>query len=292
MSIQKYEAFIKTVETGSLTKAAEALGYTQSGISHMLNSLENEWQLMLLIRDRSGVRLTADGKRLLPTIRIICNQNQELQQQVAELHGLEAGTVRIGSFTSISVQWLPGIIKSFKNEYPHIEFELLHGDYSEIEDWIIQGRVDCGFIALPAKNNLDTIFLSRDQIVAILPPQHPLADLPSFPISAVANEPFIQLYDGVDHEIQRIFDKTFIKPHVVFTAKDDYAIMAMVEMGLGVSLLPELVLQRTPHNIIKKPLDIPAYRNLALASKSSALASPASRRFLEHIMEWQPPENG
>jgi DNA-binding transcriptional LysR family regulator len=134
MSIQKYEAFLKIVEMGSLTKAAQALGYTQSGISHMLNALEKEWSLILLSRDRSGIRLTSDGLQTLPFMRNICDMHHELINELENLHGLQSGLIRIGTFTSVAVHWLPDMIKTFQDKYPNINFELLHGDYTEIEN--------------------------------------------------------------------------------------------------------------------------------------------------------------
>ena len=131
MSLKQYEAFLKTVDLGSLTKAAESLGYTQSGISHMLNTLEEETGVKLLLRDRSGVKLTSDGKILLPYMRNIVNDNHGFMEKVKELRGVKSGLIRIGAFTSVCVQWLPGIIKSFRKEYPDIDFEFMYGDYTE-----------------------------------------------------------------------------------------------------------------------------------------------------------------
>lgn len=281
MNIQKYEAFLKTVEYGSLTKAAQVLGYTQSGISHMLNALESEWGVTLLMRDRSGVSITSDGLLLLPLVRNICNANRDLINKVSELHDLESGTIRIGTFTSVSVHWLPKMIKSFHNEYPKIDFELLHGDYTQIENWIIEGRVDCGFLRLPTRSELESIFLEQDRLMVILPEQHPLADYEYFPISKLSEEPFILLEAGMTSDLIEIFKRNGIRPNVHFTARDDYAIISMVESGLGISILPELVLHRTPFKIIKKELDKPAYRKLGIVLKDTYYASPAVKRFLD-----------
>lgn len=284
MNIQKYEAFLKTVELGSLTKAAQALGYTQSGISHMLNALEKEWSLTLLSRDRSGVRITSDGLQLLPFVRNICNAHRELINEIGELHGLQSGLIRIGTFTSVAVHRLPDMIKTFQNEYPNIDFELLHGDYTEIENWIVEGRADCGFLRLPAGAGLESIFLEQDRLMVILPEQHPLADCEYFPINKLSEEPFILLAEGTENEITEIFKSNHLRPNVRFTAGDDYAIISMVESGLGISILPELVLHRTPYKIVKKELDTPAYRKLGVVLKNIRHASPAMKRFL-HLLQ-------
>jgi len=283
MSIQKYEAFLKTVEMGSFTKAAQALGYTQSGISHMLNALEKEWNLTLLSRDRSGVSITSDGLRLLPFVQNICNAHCELINKIGNLHGLESGLIRIGTFTSVAVHWLPNMIKTFQKEYPNIDFELLHGDYTEIENWIATGRADCGFLKLPVRAGLESIFLEQDRLMVILPEQHHLADCKSFPIDKLSDEPFILLEVGSENEITDIFEANGIRPNVRFTARDDYAIISMVESGLGISILPELVLHRTPYKIVKKELSTPAYRKLGIVLKDTRYASPAVKRFLDYL---------
>ena len=116
MNILKYMAFIKTVEYGSFTKAAEMLNYSQSGISRMINDLEKEWKITLLERNRSGVRLTSDGSRLLPYAKSLCREYQKLQMQVEDLHGLQSGIIRIGTFSSVATHWLPNIIRAFQKD--------------------------------------------------------------------------------------------------------------------------------------------------------------------------------
>lgn len=142
MNILKYMAFIKNVEYGSFTKAAEVLNYSQSGISRMINDLEKEWKITLLERNRAGVKLTSDGSRLLPFAKSLCDEYQKLQMQIDDLHGVQSGLIRIGTFSSVATHWLPNIIKAFQKDYPGIDYELLLGDYTEIEEWISKGRVD------------------------------------------------------------------------------------------------------------------------------------------------------
>ena len=180
-NLLKYLAFLKTVEYGSFTRAAEALNYSQSGISRMIHDLEQEWNLTLLTRSRSGVRLTAEGTQLLPYIKTLCGQFTQLQSKVDELNGLQSGLIHIGTFSSVATHWLPNIIRAFQADYPNIDYELLLGDYTEIEQWLLEGRVDCGFLRLPAPPELETIFLERDNLRAILPPEHPLAALERVP---------------------------------------------------------------------------------------------------------------
>ncbi len=283
MNIQKYMAFVKTVEYGSFTKAAEKLSYSQSGISRMINDLEKEWNVSLLERGRTGVSLTSDGLKLLPFAQSVCNEYQKLQAEVDDINGLQSGLIRIGTFSSVATHWLPNIIKEFQKDYPNIDYELLLGDYTEIERWISEGRVDCGFLRLPTHPEFDTVFLEQDKLLVVLPESHPLADCKFFPIKALCDYPFMLLEKGAKAEISEIFERNHIVPKVHFTTWDDYAIMSMIESGLGISILPKLILQRIPYRIVTKELDIPAYRNIGLAMRNSNSLSLVVKRFLEYI---------
>lgn len=283
MNIQKYMAFIRTVEYGSFTKAAEMLNYSQSGISRMINDLEKEWGVSLLERGRSGVRLTSDGFKLLPFAKNVCNEYQKLQTQVEELNGLQSGLIRIGTFSSVATHWLPNIIKEFQKDYPNIDYELLLGDYTEIESWILEGRVDCGFLRLPTLPEFETIFLEQDKLLVVLPENHPFVHCKYFPIKVLCDYPFMLLEKGAKAEVSEIFERWNISPKVHFTTWDDYAIMSMVESGLGISILPQLILQRIPYRIVTKELEVPAYRKIGLALRDKKSASLAVKRFLEYI---------
>lgn len=283
MNILKYMAFIKTVEYGSFTKAAEMLNYSQSGISRMINDLEKEWKITLLERNRSGVRLTSDGSRLLPYAKSLCREYQKLQMQVEDLHGLQSGIIRIGTFSSVATHWLPNIIRAFQKDYPGIDYELLLGDYTEIEEWILQGRVDCGFLRLPTNPEFETILLARDRLLAVLPSGHPLSNFEKIPIASLCDEPFMLLEKGAKAEISEVFERNNLTPRVHFTTWDDYAIMSMVENGLGISILPELILKRIPYNIMAKELDVPAYRDIVFALRERKTASLAVKRFIDYL---------
>ena len=282
-SIQKYLAFVKTVEYGSFTKAAKVLSYSQSGISRMIKDLETEWNIPLLERSRSGVRLTSDGLKLLPHAKRVCEEYQKLQMEVDDLHGVQSGIIRIGTFSSVATHWLPNIIKAFQKDYPNIDYELLLGDYTEIEEWIAEGRVDCGFLRLPTYPEFDTIFLEQDNLMAIIPEDHPLACCEKFPLAKLCEEPFMLLERGAKAEVSEVFERNHLTPRVRFTTWDDYAIMSMVESGLGVSILPQLILNRVPYRILAKELDVPAYRNIGLAVKNIDSVSIAVKRFMEYL---------
>ena len=283
MNVLKYLAFITTVEYGSFTKAAEILNYSQSGISRMISDLEQEWNITLLERNRSGVKLTSDGSLLLPYAKQLCKEYQKLQMQVDDLRGVQSGIIRIGSFSSAATHWLPNIINAFQKDYPGIDYELLVGDYADIEEWISEGRVDCGFLRLPASAELQTVPLERDRLLVILPEDHPLTKEDKVPIAALCSDPFILLEKGVKAEVSEIFERNGLAPRVHFTTWDDYAVMSMVESGLGISILPQLILRRNPYRIVAKELDVPAYRDIGFAVREKETASVAVKRFFDYL---------
>lgn len=283
MSLIKYEILNTVVELGSLTRAADVLGLTQSGVSHAVGSLEKEFGLELLTRSRSGIKLTASGERILRPIRELLSWQEQLNQEIASIKGLQSGTVRLGTFTSVSVHWLPQMIKEFDRDYPGIEIKLIEGDYRDIEEGIADGSMELGFLSLPAKEGLDVYPLKKDRMLCILPLDHPLAGEPYLSLHQLENEVFIIPKAGSDYDVLRILGKEIRRPRVKYETADDYAIIAMVEHGLGISILPELVLQGRDHKAAAIELEDGRYRTLGIAAASFTHLSPAAKRFLDYI---------
>lgn len=286
MPVNKYEAFLKAAELGSLTRAAAELGVTQSAVSHMIGALEEELGFSLLKRGRSGARATAEGERVLPAIRGMLNSREQLEQTAAAIRGLDCGTVRIGTFTSVAVHWLPGMIKRFQADCPNVELKLMNGDYHDVEQWLADGSCDLGFIALPTKQRGKVTALLEDRLLAVVPKDHRLASLPRFPIKEVEHEPFISLLETSDHDARRALDAAGVTPNIRYTTKDDYAIIAMVEQGLGVSIMPELLLSGRNDNVRIMELTPPASRVIGLCLPDADRAGPATTRFAQCVSDW------
>ena len=286
MNLSQYEALIRAVETGTMTQAAEELGYTQSGLTRALNSLEEQWNVRLLNRGRSGVQLTPEGQLLLPYIRTVLHDQRRLSEYIDEINGLREGLIRIGTFNSVSAQWLPGIIKRFHKDYPRMRFELLHGTDEKINSWIADGRVDVGFVAYPSKLELDDTFLYRDPIVSIFSEDDPNASMDTFHISILPDLTYIALNEGVEDEITAILNQNRIQTDARFVESDDHAVIAMVEQGLGISLMSMMMLQGFDRHIAAVPLDPPGHRDLGIACRDRRLLSAAASKFYDYACEW------
>lgn len=286
MNLSQYEAFVKAVEAGTMTKAAEELGYTQSGLTRALNALEEQWGVKLLTRGRSGVKPTTEGEILLPYVRTVLHDQRRLMERIDEINGLREGLIRVGTFNSVSAQWLPGMIESFRQSYPGIRFELLHGTDAQIVSWIADGRVDVGFVAYPTAPELEAEFLYRDPIVAIVSEKDSHADMDEFDIAELSQLPYIALNEGVEDEITAILEQNRITLDARFVESDDHAVIAMVEQGLGVSLMSVMMLQGFDRRIVSLPINPPGYRDLGIACRSRKLLSGAAEVFYDHVCRW------
>ena len=282
-NLLKYLAFVETVDKGSFTKAANSLNYAQSSISKMIADLEKEWGFPLLERNKKGVYLTSSGKQLLPYARKILSDFEEMQQQVHAINGIQSGTVRIGTFSSVAINWLPNIFSKFQEDYPKIDYEILLGDYDDIEKWIDEGRVDCGFLRLPSCTNFDIISLKQDEYKAVLPMNHPLAQKDFLDYKDLNEQPFLLLEHGGKTEVSELLEKYNIHPNIRFTTWEDYAIMSMVEKGLGIGVLPDMILKRIPYQVAIRPFRTPYFREIVLAMKDQKKMTPAIEKFIEYL---------
>ena len=279
----KYLAFVKTAEEGSFTRAAQTLNYAQSSVSKMVADLEREWGMTLLERSKSGVRLTSAGEQIMPFLRKVLQDHREMEGQICRMNGIETGVVRIGTFASVAINWLPNIFAALQKDYPGIEYEMLLGDYGEVERWIDEGRVDCGFLRLPTLAKFDTILLKQDAYKIVLPMGHPLAEKEAVAVQDLNGLPFLLLERGGKTEVSDLLERAHVQPDIRFTTWEDFAIMAMVEKGMGISILPELILRRIPYNIEIRPLREPYYRPIGLAMKNAEHLMPAAQKFIEYL---------
>ncbi|MBQ8149267.1 MAG: LysR family transcriptional regulator, partial [Clostridia bacterium] len=230
MAQSKYKIFLSVVEQGSLTRAAEKCGITQSAVSHALHALEGETGLSLLRRSRGGVRLTPEGEKLLPAVRRIVDALDGFAAEAIQLSRQEGCLIRIGAFASVAVHWLPRIIKDFQKAHPQADFRMLTGDYHDIAQWFEDGSIDVGFVTREMKlPGCTTIPLTEDRLLAVLPADHPLAGRERIAAGALRGENFISLMENSNQDARSVLEAAGVEVDVKYTAKDDYAIIAMVK---------------------------------------------------------------
>lgn len=288
MDINKYALFADIAETKNFTKSGERMGYTQSGVSHVLKAMEAELGFPLFLRDRRGVSLTSEAETLLPLVRNLLSVNEHLEQTAASLNGLEIGHLAIASFASISCNWLPDVIRAFRKECPGIEIELLEGSTDEILGWLHNSRVDFGLLSRRNIGTLEWLPLYKDPLVAIFPRNFYLNGMSSFPIEAFTDMPFIISALDVDYDIHDAIQEAKISPRIRVSSKDDHVITSMVASGLGVSILSRLTVESAGDSIQYLPLQPGFFRELGIGLRSRKDLSPAARRFITLVQSMSP----
>ena len=283
--MQRYIALLKVIEVGSFTKAADLLGYTQPALSQMIASLEKELSIKILYRSRYGIRLTPEGERMYPSVQRAVLQYQAMRRTADEIRGLDSGVVRIGTVSSVSCHWLPEIIRAFWQEHPNIQIVLHQGDYTSIPEWVRTGAVDFGFVNPHAVKGMETSVVKSGEFRAVLPKNHPLAEKKSLVLEDLADEPFLLLEEGAYSEPLEAFRAAGITPNVKLRVHDDYSILSMVEQGLGVSILTELVLHKTSYNVVALPIEPAIIRTMSIVTKDKNTLPLASKAFIRYLMD-------
>ena len=281
----RYTAFCRIVEHRSFTRAAAALGYTQAAVSQMVRSLEKELGVPLFVRGRKEVSLTEEGQMLYPFIRKLVHDHDDLVSRAGEISGLSSGEIRIGTFSSMSQRLLPGVMNDFSKLYPGIRFVLSPGDNTTLPEHIKNGTIDFGFIYPEASAGLDYTPICRDTFLAVFPEGHPMADRRSVSLEEMAKEPLIIVDEGGVNTVLKAFDRHGLTPNVKYRIHDDNTILSMVEKGIGVSILPTMILGKSAYRLVKVPISTPVERTVAVTYLSEELLPMSARRFITFLKE-------
>jgi DNA-binding transcriptional LysR family regulator len=285
MTFTQLEIFALVAELRGFTAAAMRLGVSQSAISHAVKSLEQELGAQLIERQGATADVTELGQRLLVRAREILGLAESMRQEVSAASGLNKGLLRIGSFgPTSSLKLIPAILDVFQKRYPGIEVRIDEGTDDDTLQWILDRRVDIGFIQQP-DDRFDTVDLVEDQMVALLPAGHRLADKKSVSAHDLANEPFIMPDAGCSTLIEPLFAAQGLCPQVRYRMSQVLTVLGMVGRGDGVSGMAELALPvdlaATHPNIAVRPFSPPVRRRVGLALRNLAQASPAAKAFVE-----------
>lgn len=288
MDAKSCAIFLKAAEAGSITKAALALGYTQAGVSLIVRRMEEECGFPLMLRDKSGVRLTEDGKRMLPIMREIVRWDDCFRETAAEINGASVGTVRVGCYSSIAYHWMPRVIRAFRRDYPKIAIDILEGSVDEIESWIEERRVDAGFLSARRGQKFHAVALAEDSVLVLLPPEHPLCGAAAFPLEALGDAPFIVTDDSDAYPVVKAYEEKYGPlPDMKVSSTGD-ATISMVACGLGVSVLPALMLRGHSDGVVVKEISPPFFRTIIMGTRAPGELSPAARRFLDCVRRCLP----
>ena len=279
------KVFLTSIDSGSFTRAGEILGYTQSNLTQMMKSFEDELGIPLLIKTKKGVEPTSEAKQLIPAMRAMVAQEERFLQEADEIRGIHRGSIRIGSYVSTSSTWLPQVIGYYQKEYPEVEFNIVESGQGDMLRGLMSGDLDLALMSAPENNEVDFIPVLEDPMVVVFPPEHELADYDYVPIEKLQDHPLIMTYREYDTDANRILLDAGLDASVRYRSKDDFAVLSMVQHGLGISILPELTLERFPGQYDYRMLDTESYRSLGIGIRSIKEAGPLARSIISYIKD-------
>ena len=282
MESKKLEALLMAVDLGSFSKASEVVGYTQSGLTHMMNSLEKEVGFTLLERGRSGVRLTEEGERIAPAVREFLQANARLDSVIEQVASSRTEIIRVSAYASIAMHWLPGIIQRFREECPDVDVDIRMADHVDVPyELLAQGKMDAILVSPQDEGQYEWVHLADDPMFAVLPRDFDTQGMTAFPLAAFEARDFIMPSQGFDKDIMRIFNRIGVKPHILPTWVDDPTVISMVSHGLGVSMMTELTVRGRTDGVKLLPVEPASSRELGLAVRSLDAASDGLRHFID-----------
>ena len=283
MESKKVKALLTAVKAGSLTAAAAELGYTQAGLTQMMNSLENELGINLLIRGKGGVKLSRAGESLLAGMDGFVEAADALEHSATLLRDESVSAIRIGAYSSISRQWLPSILSDFLREFPGADALVSAGSIAQMYDGVKAGTLDCAFVSYQPSllKGLNWFPLQVDELMAVLPADYPFSG-EAFPIERFAGTDFLMPSLGFDLDITPLFNAVtpHVMPHMRFTNMDDAALISMIEHGLGLTILSQLILQGMQTTNRALPLQPRGFRSLGLIVSSKRQGEYLLRSFV------------
>lgn len=285
---KKLEALVTAVELGSFTRASEQLGYTQSGLTHMMNSLEKEFGFTVLVRSRSGVHLTAAGERVYPMIKDCLRTSRNLEREIHLVNSSKEDTVHLAAYASIATHWLPEVIERFRDRHRDVSVDILMGSVEEVYRWVREGKVDMAFASRREGSDLGWLPLRDDPLIAILPRSYDMGGARTFPIEGFAGKEFLMPAMGFELDIMPPLNRRGVTPNIQSTQVSDSAVISMVEHGLGFSILSELVLRGRQGDVQALPLYPPAVRQLGIAYRSNEVMRLSAREFMKAAGEMIP----
>lgn len=286
MTLFSYEIFDAVARQGSFNKAAQQLHLTPSAISHAIAVMEEELGFALFNRGKSGVTMTSYGASLYPAIRAVLNSDEALKQSIARLNGLEKGKVKLGAFNSVCACLLPGILKSFKAHYPQIEVEVYQGTYMDVADWLRSGQVDIAFLSSACREEFNLTELFREPLRCIVPQDWPEPAGGVMTPELMNGQSFVVQGDATDAEMRQFLKKYKVNTERRCHVLDDLSNLAMVEAGLGISILPEMLLKNCTAAVKIYPIEPREERIVGLAVQRPAAMAPAVEQMFRHIVAY------
>lgn len=287
MDSKKLEILMTAADLGSFTKASEVVGYTQSGLTHMMDALEKEVGFPLLQRNHNGIQLTEQGRQLMPAIREFLQANANLENQIRTITEQKTEVIRIAAYSSIAMHWMPEILYRFRRSCPEISVDLRMVDHAlEPFELLENGQTDVILASKQNYNFCNWTSLYNDRMYAILPKQYPLNGQQTFPLSEFSGKEFLMPYGKFNIDVKAVLAPVGVKLNAKPCRVDDETVIRMVGRGLGVSMMTELMIRGRTDDVLCVPVDPPAIRELGMGTHARTKGSDSIQKLQNCILEF------
>ena len=287
MDSRKFEILMTAADMGSFSKASEIVGYTQSGLTHMMDALEREVGFPLLRRNHNGIQLTQQGAQLMPAIREFLQANANLESQIRTIAEKKSEVIRIAAYASIAMHWMPEILYRFRRLCPEAKVDLRMVDHAlEPFELLESGQTDVIFASRQNYGCCDWIPLYNEQMYAILPKDYPLGDRSVFPLEEFSGQEFLMPYGRFDIDVKAALEPVGVKLDAKISRVDDETVIRMVGRGLGVSMMTELMIRGRTDDVLCVPVSPPAIRELGMGTHIRRKESDSIQKLKECVLEF------
>ena len=287
MDSKKLEILMTAADLGSFTKASEVVGYTQSGLTHMMDALEREIGFPLLRRNHSGIQLTEEGAQLMPAIREFLQANANLENQIRIIAEKKTEVIRIAAYSSIAMHWMPEILYRFRRLCPEVNVDLRMVDHAlEPFQLLESGQTDVIFASRQNYSCCDWIPLYNDRMYAILPKDYPLMNRSTFPLEEFSGQEFLMPYGRFDIDVKAALEPVGVRLNAKISRVDDETLIRMVGRGLGVSMMTELMIRGRTDDVLCVPVSPSAMRELGMGTHVRKKETESIRKLKECILRF------
>lgn len=287
MDSKKLEILMTAADLGSFTKASEVVGYTQSGLTHMMNALEREIGFPLLQRNHNGIQLTQEGAQLMPAIREFLRANANLENQISALLEQKKEVIRIAAYASIAMHWMPEILYRFRRVCPNVDVDLRMVDHAlEPFELLESGKTDVIFSGKRSCGCCDWTPLYNEIMYAILPKDYPLRNADGFPLTEFSGKKFLMPYGRFDIDVMAVTEPAGVKLDAKTNRVDDETVIRMVSAGLGVSMMTELTIRGRTDDVLCVPVTPIATRELGMGIHIHKKETESIQKLRECVMQF------
>lgn len=282
MTLFTYEIFETVVQEKSFHKAAALLNMTPSAVSHAISNMEKEIGFSLFIRGKQETVLTNHGELLLPYVRAVLKSEESLKETIAAFRGLEKGTVKLGGFNSVCSTWIPEIVKKFQEKFPNIHIEIYQGTYADLIEWLRNGTIDVCIMSVVDSEGFDYKPLYHDRLLCVVPKGFVTKNPKYITFEEMKAQRFVTQWASCDGDVQRVLKDHGLEPSTYCHVVDDMSTIAMVEAGMGICILPELLMSKSDR-VDWYPMEEDCYREIGLSVNNFRTVSPAAAKMIEII---------